>query len=136
MGAGMNARDLPYGAREIAELRSTGQRPVDLVLISFIGPLRESNPVIVAQPSRSYDWRFLVGLHVAAVVKTDTPNVASIVKAVEAAKPATLAIWFADKQDGGERRHPRLSPPHEERPPHGSHAACCLGRDGKRQGTR
>jgi hypothetical protein len=71
-----------------------------LVLISFLGPLRESNPVIVAQPSRSYDWRFLVGLHVAAVVKTDTPNVAGIVKAIEAAKPATLSVWFADKQDG------------------------------------
>jgi hypothetical protein len=96
----MNARDLPYGAREIAELRSTGQRPADLVLISFLGPLPESNPLIVAQPSRSYDWRFLVGLHVAVVVKTDTPNVAGIVKAIEAAKPATLSVWFADKQDG------------------------------------
>ncbi len=27
MGASMNARDFPYGAREIAELRSTGKRP-------------------------------------------------------------------------------------------------------------
>jgi hypothetical protein len=96
----MNARDLPYGAREIAELRSTGQRPADLVLISFIGPLRESNPEIVAQPSRSYDWRFLVGLQVAVVVETDTANVAGIVKVIEAAKPATLSVWFADKQDG------------------------------------
>jgi len=100
MGASMNARDLPYGAREIAELRSTGQRPADLVLISLIGPLRESNPVIVAQPSRGYDWRFLVGLHVAVVVETDTPNVAGIVKAIEAADPTTLSVWFADRQDG------------------------------------
>lgn len=96
----MNARDLPYGAREIAELRSTGQRPADLVLISFLGPLRESNPVIVAQPSRSYDWRFLVGLSVAIVVKTDTPNLAGIVKTIEAGKPGSLSVWFADKQDG------------------------------------
>lgn len=96
----MNARDLPYGAREIAELRSTGQRPADLVLISFLGPLRESNPVIVAQPSRTYDWRWLVGLSVAIVVTTDAPNLAGIVKAIEAAKPATLSVWFADKQDG------------------------------------
>lgn len=96
----MNARDLPNGAREIAELRSTGQRPTDLVLVSFLGPLRESNPLIVAQPSRSYDWRFLVGLSVAVVVETDTPNVAGIVKAIEDVKPATLSVWFADKQDG------------------------------------
>lgn len=96
----MNARDLPYGAREIADLRSTGQRPADLVLISFVGPLRESNPAIVAQPSRSYDWRFLASLSVAVVVETDTPNLAGIVKAIEAASPATLSVWFADKQDG------------------------------------
>lgn len=96
----MNARDLPYGAREIAELRSTGQRPADLILVSFVGPLRESNPVIVAQPSRSYDWRFLVGLYVAVVVETDTRNLAGIVKAIEIAVPATLSVWFADRQDG------------------------------------
>lgn len=96
----MNACDLPYGAREIAELRSTGQRPADLVLISFLGPLRETNPVIVAQPSRGYDWRFLVGLSVAVVVETDTQNIAGIVKTIEAAKPVSLSVWFADKQDG------------------------------------
>lgn len=96
----MNARDLPHGAREIAELRSTGQRPADLVLISFIGPLRESNPVIVAQPSRSYDWRWLVGLSVAVVATTDTLNLGGIVKAVKAAKPGSLSVWFANKQDG------------------------------------
>lgn len=96
----MNARDLPYGAREIAELRSTGQRPADLVLISFLGPLRESNPVIVARPERAYDWRFLIGLSVAVVVTTDTVNLAGIVKAGEAAKPGSLSVWFSDKQDG------------------------------------
>ncbi len=96
----MNARDLPYGAREIAELRSTGKRPADMVLVSLVGPLRETNPVIVAQPSRAYDWRFLIGLHVAVVVETDTPNLPGIVKAIEGENPATLSVWFADRQDG------------------------------------
>lgn len=96
----MNARDLAYGAREIAELRSTGKRPADLILISFIGPLREPNPVIVAKPGRAYDWRVLLGLSVALVVTTDTPNLAGIVKAIESANPASLSVWFADRQDG------------------------------------
>lgn len=96
----MNARDLPYGAREIAELRSTGKRPADLVLISLVGPLRENNPVVIAKADRSYDWRFIVGLSVALVIKTDTPNVAGIVKEIEAADPATLSVWFSDRQDG------------------------------------
>lgn len=100
MGAGMNARDLPYGAREIAELRSTGKRPADLVLVSLIGPLRESNPVIVAKPGRAYEWRFLVGLHVAVVTNTETPNLPDVVRAIEVAMPATLSVWFADRQDG------------------------------------
>lgn len=96
----MSARDLPYGAREIAELRSAGKRPADLVLVSLVGPLRESNPVVIAKADRSYDWRFLVGLSVAVVVTTDTPNVHCIVKAIEEASPTTLSVWFADKQDG------------------------------------
>lgn len=96
----MNARDLPYGAREIAELRSTGKRPADLVLISLVGPLRENNPVVIAKAERSYDWRFLVGLSVALVIKTDTPNLAGIVKDIEEANPATLSVWFSDRQDG------------------------------------
>lgn len=96
----MNARDFPYGAREIAELRAAGQRPSDLVIVSFVGALRESNPTIIAKPDRPYDWRILVGLAVAVVVNTDTPNLASVVKAIDAANPVTLSVWFADKQDG------------------------------------
>lgn len=96
----MNARDLPYGAREIAELRSTGKRPADLILVSFIGPLREQNPVIVAKPGRAYDWRVLVGLSVAVVVTTDTPSLAGIVNTIDSANPASLSVWFADRQDG------------------------------------
>lgn len=96
----MNVRDLPYGAHEIVELRSTGKRPADLVLISFVGSLRENNPVVIAKAERPYDWRFLVGLSVALVIKTDTPNLAGIVKNIEAVNPATLSVWFSDRQDG------------------------------------
>lgn len=94
------AAQLPYGAAEIVALRTAGKRPADLLLISFVGPLRETNPVIVAQPSRTYDWRFVVALPVLIVAKTDTPHLAGIVKAIEAAAPSTLSVWFADQQDG------------------------------------
>lgn len=96
----MNARDLPHGAREIAELRAAGKRPADMVLVSLIGPLRESNPVIVAKPGRAYDWRFLVGLHVAVVITTETAKLPDLVGTIDAAKPATLSVWFADRQNG------------------------------------
>ena len=97
----MNARDLPYGAAEIVALRSNGQRPADMVLVSLIGPLNgETNPAIIARPERSYDWRFVVGLSLLVVARTDTPHLAGIVKAIDAVAPASLSVWFADQQDG------------------------------------
>ena len=95
----MSAR-LPYGAREIAALRSAGKRPADLILVSLIGPLRESNPVVIAKPDLTYDWRFLIGLSVAVVATTETPNLPRIVQAIEAIAPRSMAVWFSDKQDG------------------------------------
>jgi len=94
------AAQLPYGAAEIVALRSAGKRPADMLLISLIGPLRETNPVIIAQASRSYDWRFVVSLSVLIVATTDTPNLAGTVKAIDTAAPAALSVWFADQQDG------------------------------------
>lgn len=96
----MSAQSLPYGAAEIVALRTAGKRPADMLLISLIGPLRETNPVIVAQASRSYDWRFVVALPVMIVATTETPNLAGLVKAIDAAAPDSLSVWFADQQDG------------------------------------
>ena len=96
----MNARDLPYGAAEIVALRSAGKRPADLLLISLVGPLRETNPAIIAHPSRSYDWRFVVAMNVLVVAKINTPRLAEIVKTINAAEPSALSVWFADQQDG------------------------------------
>lgn len=94
------AAQLPYGAAEIVALRTAGKRPADMLLISLVGPLRETNPVIIAQPSRSYDWRFVVALPVLVVATTETPNIAGVVKAIDAASPSSLSVWFADQQDG------------------------------------
>ncbi|UCV01744.1 hypothetical protein [Dechloromonas denitrificans] len=94
------AAQLPYGAAEIVALRTAGKRPADLLLISLIGPLSETNPVIIAQPSRSYDWRFVVALPVLIVATTETPHLSGIVKAIDTAAPAALSVWFADQQDG------------------------------------
>lgn len=94
------AAQLPYGAAEIVALRSTGKRPADLLLISLIGPLRETNPAISAQPSRSYDWRFVVALPVVVIAETATQRLGLIVKAIDGESPQSLSVWFADKQDG------------------------------------
>ncbi len=91
----------PYGAAEIIALRSKGKRPADMVLVSFIGPLNgERNPVVIARPDRAYDWRFVLALPLLVVARTDTKHLATAVQAIESVRPATLGVWFADRQDG------------------------------------
>ena len=92
---------LPYGAAEIVTLRQAGKRPADMVLVTLLGPLKgERNHLVVARPERTYDWRFVIGLEILLICKTDTKHLASTVQAIDAGNPATLAVWFTDQQDG------------------------------------
>lgn len=100
MGAGMSALSIPYGGAEILELRQNGKRPADMVLVSLIGPLRELNPVVIAKPDRSYDWRFLAGLPVLVINTTQTNGLSGVVTSIEATHPESLSVWFADQQNG------------------------------------
>jgi len=93
---------MPYGGKEIADLRANRQRPADMVLVSLIGPLREPNPTIIAQPDRRYEWDFLTGLDVLLVVSSNIEK--SLVKraadGILAVDPEYLGVWFSDKQSG------------------------------------
>jgi hypothetical protein len=93
---------MPYGGSEIAMNRSAGKRPADMVLVSMIGPLGEKNPVVVAKPGRSYDWRFLVGLDVLVVAdsKTDKPSVRRVLDGLLALPTEYLGVWIADRNNG------------------------------------
>jgi hypothetical protein len=96
---------LPYGAREIALARANGKRPADMLLVSLIGPLSgERNPVVLARPERSYDWRWAAGLEILVVADsiTDQPRVKRILEALKRLTPSPdyLGLWLADKQAG------------------------------------
>lgn len=93
----------PYGAAEIFAARKKGKRPADLVLLSLIGPLPgENNPVVIAQPGRRYDWRFLTGLECLVVSDSTQPKqaVIEIMDQLKALLPTYLGLWFADRQQG------------------------------------
>lgn len=99
----MNARDLPYGAREIAELRNIGKRPANLILLSLIGPLQgETNPVVIASLGKTYDWRFLIRLDVLVVAKSDMAHlpIRRLLDDLKALPVRYLGIWMADLQQG------------------------------------
>lgn len=93
---------LPYGAAEIIELRKSGKRPADMVLVSLIGPLHnEVNPVVLVNRA-GYDIRFLHELDAMLVCTMQTSR--ELVKAVSdeliAVAPAYAGIWWIDKGDG------------------------------------
>jgi len=93
---------LPYGGREILELRQSHQKPADMVLISLIGPLRELNPTVVARPERTYDWRFLAGLKVLIVASMSVPaeQINRVSTALLELRTEYLGVWFSDLQNG------------------------------------
>ena len=93
---------LPYGGREIAEIRAKRQKPADMVLVSLVGGIRAVNPLVIARPERTYDWRFLAGLEVMIVASMSIPaeQINRVKKAILAVKPEYLGIWFADLQNG------------------------------------
>lgn len=93
---------LPYGGREIAEIRAKRQKPADMVLVSLIGPLKELNPIVIAKPDRRYDWRFLTGLEVMIVASMSIPaeQINRAKNALLAINPDYLGVWFSDLQNG------------------------------------
>lgn len=93
---------MPYNAAQILELRKKGKRPADMLLVSMIGWLGELNPCILADGSKTYDWRFLTGLDVLLVVDTRTnrSQVKATADAIYAQRPEYLGLWVADHQDG------------------------------------
>lgn len=101
-GGDLMKTGLPYGAAEIVANRSNGKRPADMVLVSLIGKLPESQPVIVAKPGRAYDWRFLVGLDALIVADSTTAkgDVRSVLSALLALPTSYLGLWLADRQSG------------------------------------
>jgi len=95
-------RLLPYGAQQIFDARTAGKRPAEMVLVSLVGPLRETNPVVIANPERTYDWRFSVGLEVLIVADTtiEKSKVTRVINAVLENRPEYLGVWFSDRQAG------------------------------------
>jgi hypothetical protein len=94
---------LPYGGEAITKLRNQGKRPADMVLISLIGNLQgENNPVVIAQPGRRYDWRFLADLECLIVTDSSQPKdaIRQITDALKSLPVAYLGLWFADLQNG------------------------------------
>lgn len=92
---------LPYGARPIVEARMQGKRPAEMLVVSLVGHLDEMNPVVVADPSKAYDWRFVIGLEVCVFAKPGVkfhPVVCELYRHA----PAWIGLWDVESQEGAD----------------------------------
>lgn len=93
--------NIPNGANKIISARKKGFKPADMVIISLIGHVNEGNPIVHANPSGEYDWRWLVGLNVCVYIK---PGITwkPILMQIARNKPEWLGIYDADQFQGAD----------------------------------
>lgn len=92
---------LPYGAKPILDARLQGKRPADLVIVSLVGPLDEVNPVVLANPDREYDWRWMRGLKACVFAKPGV-RFAPTVIGIGRFAPEWLGLWDVESHEGAD----------------------------------
>lgn len=92
---------LPYGARPIVEARLQGKRPADMLIVSLVGHVDEVNPVVVADPLKTYDWRFVIGLDVCIFAR---PGVRfdPVVRELYSHAANIVGVWDVQSQEGAD----------------------------------
>ena len=94
---------LPAGAKQILSARLSGKRPEDMVLISTIGKLPYTNPVIELDTGTEYDWTWIIGLPCCFIGLVDKNLLTHIENAATALKthlPDKWLIWDNDNEMG------------------------------------
>jgi len=82
----------------LIELRQHGLQPELTVLISLIGPLRYENVTLLADPSKSYDWRAIGGLDLEVITSTKVPFARMVRTLVDVAAgvPRRMVLTFGE----------------------------------------
>lgn len=99
---------LPYGGDALVKRRLAGHDPRDMVIVSFVGFVPAmftlNSTKFVAQPDRSYDWRFLTGLELCLLVQPGIHGIGSVIDRICAAvKPhSTVHAWDIERLVGAE----------------------------------
>lgn len=108
---------LPFGAREIWDMRVGGKKPSTPVFVTMVGPITGGPFVVTVPEGRSvadYDWRWVRDLCVCVVSGNDTNTAAlrGLLQHILRRAPSggigspvspavgTVWSWNADRQDG------------------------------------
>lgn len=95
---------MPKGGQEIFNIRKSGKRPADIILISNDGALNnELNPIVIVETNVKYDWRFLIGLPFVFFGKVDESmleHMENVCKALKGYLPTKQMLWDSENQSG------------------------------------
>lgn len=91
---------LPKNAESIVQMRRKGMKPDDLVIVSLVGSLPETNHVVIAD-GPEYDWRWCRGLKICIFGKVGTSNRQTAI-AIGANLPAKLHLWDVEAKNGAD----------------------------------
>lgn len=83
---------LADGAEPILRARLRGLRPAELVIVSLVGGLPVSNPVVRARAELAYDWRWVRELDLCLYMNLGQDWV-TLLKAIALQRPARLYVW-------------------------------------------
>lgn len=86
-------------ALPILEARKRGLKPAEMILVSLIGRINESNHTVYAKPGREYDWLWARGLQVCIYTSPDV-DWRPVARSIASERPSILSIWDADNRQG------------------------------------
>lgn len=91
---------LPEGGSLILNARIKGMTPADPVVISFMSERLDCEPVVYAEASGRYDWRFLKDLSCYVFMPSDMPNKLTHLNAMGPILKSPIEVFYPDLSDG------------------------------------
>lgn len=95
----MSIPGIPSGAGAVIAARKTGMKPSEMLIVSMVGKVNESNHTIYINPDSEYDWRWIVGLKVCVYVKQGVEWRETLI-AMAKCKPEWLGLYNLDQFKG------------------------------------
>jgi len=108
---------IPTNAKAIIKARMQGFKPADLVLISLIGKISQHSHTVLADPSMSYDWRWVRDLDVCVYINSGC-DWRKTTEQIRKAMPRYMWLWDVTSQRGATVHIKPSHPASEDKPAH------------------
>lgn len=92
---------IAFNAQPIADARANGYKPDELIIVSLVGKLPNTNHTVMASSEKTYDWSWCRGLEI-VIYAVDGVNWLPTAKAIADKHPNWLAIWDKNRKEGAE----------------------------------